>query len=441
MKVSVDYNKVVNKIKPMNAVNNGPVYTENADQNGGNLTDYKKANIPYARTHDASFFSRYGGEHTVDVHLIFRDFTADPYDPANYDFTLTDKYMDAIRLSGTKIFYRLGSKIEHEVKKYGTLPPKDFKKWAVICEHIIAHMNEGWADGHRYGIEYWEIWNEPDGAADDAPYVAKKTWGGTREQFYDFYEVVSKHLKEKYPNLKIGGPALCGADPDWTKPFLKRITENNIPLDFFSWHGYCTDVRGFVNEARLVRKMLDEAGLFNTESIFNEWNYVIGWDDEKWIKSLKTEISMKGAAFIFANMSAMQKEKVDMLMYYDARPCVMNGLFSFIYERYKGYYSIAAWGEMLKMGAECYSDSEIPDIYVTSAKDGQGKCLTALTYYTDDDNAVDKAFTVELAGGENIPKNIYLLDEDNDFNLVCLNYPDENKIYITMKPNTVVVIE
>ena len=24
-------------------------------------------------------------------------------------------------------------------------------------------MNEGRADGHHYGIEYWEIWNEPVG--------------------------------------------------------------------------------------------------------------------------------------------------------------------------------------------------------------------------------------------------------------------------------------
>ncbi len=441
MKVTVDYSNVVNKIKPMNAVNNGPVYTKNADQNGGNLSDYKKANIPYARTHDASFNARYGGEHTVDVHLIFRNFDADPYDELNYDFTLTDEYMEAIMLAGTKVFYRLGSKIEHEIKKYGTLPPKDFHKWAVICEHIIAHMNEGWADGHHYGIEYWEIWNEPDGATDDAPYVSHKTWGGTREQFYDFYEVAAKHLKEKYPHLKIGGPALCGADPDWTRPFLKRVKANSIPLDFFSWHGYCTDVGGFVKEARLVREMLDDAELYNTESIFNEWNYVIGWENEKWINSLKTETSMKGAAFIFANMSAMQKEKVDMLMYYDARPCVMNGLFSFIYERYKGYYSIAAWGEMLKMGNECYCVSEIPDIYVTAAKDENGKKLTAITYYTDNEKAVSKAFVLELFGDDSDVKNIYLLDENNDFEKITEYYPCDNKLHITMKPNTVIVVE
>ena len=48
-----------------------------------------------------------------------------------------------IEAAGTKVFYRLSHRIEHEVKKYGTLPPKDFKKWAVICEHIIRHYTEG----------------------------------------------------------------------------------------------------------------------------------------------------------------------------------------------------------------------------------------------------------------------------------------------------------
>ena len=138
MKLKIDYSATAGKIKPMNAVNNGPVYTKNADQNSGNLTTYTAANIPFARTHDASFCAKYGGEHTVDVHMIFPDFDADPDSPESYDFQLTDEYMEAIQLAGTEVFYRLGSKIEHNSKKYGTVPPKDFKKWAVICEHIIA---------------------------------------------------------------------------------------------------------------------------------------------------------------------------------------------------------------------------------------------------------------------------------------------------------------
>ena len=52
MKLEVNFKKTVGKIKPMNAVNNGPVYTDNGDQNLTNLPDFREANIPFARTHD-----------------------------------------------------------------------------------------------------------------------------------------------------------------------------------------------------------------------------------------------------------------------------------------------------------------------------------------------------------------------------------------------------
>ncbi len=151
--VKIFENQLTGKVKPMHAVNNGPVYKEANDQSITNMDAFRDAGIPYARNHDASIFYNYGGEHIVDVHAIFPNFDADPYDENNYDFVCTDEYLRVIDLAGTKTFYRLGSKIEHWIKKYGTLPPKDFKKWAVICEHIIRHYTEGWASGFNYDIE------------------------------------------------------------------------------------------------------------------------------------------------------------------------------------------------------------------------------------------------------------------------------------------------
>ena len=63
-------------------------------------------------------------------------------------------------------------------------------KWAEICEHIIRHYNEGWADGFYYNIEYWEIWNEPDNS---------QMWTGTPEEFYELYRVAANHLKSCFP--------------------------------------------------------------------------------------------------------------------------------------------------------------------------------------------------------------------------------------------------
>ena len=141
--VAVDANATRGPIKLMNAVNNGPTKPR-SDQSRGNFDEYAALKIPYARTHDASICYAYGAHHTVDISAVFPDFDADVEDPASYDFTLTDEYLGNIRAAGTEPYYRLGQSIEHWIKKYGVNPPKDFAKWARICEHIIRHYNEGW---------------------------------------------------------------------------------------------------------------------------------------------------------------------------------------------------------------------------------------------------------------------------------------------------------
>lgn len=186
--INVNYAKECGIIKPMHAVNNGPVYKFVLDQRITNMPAYKAAGIPYARTHDAAFCATYGGEQT-------------------------DEYLRVIEHARTKTFYRLGNKIEHWNKKYGTLPPKDFKKWAVICEHIIRHYTEGWANGFYMDIEYWEIWNEPDLDLEDSNH--KRCWGGTEKDFFELYDITAKHLKSCFPHLKInvtGLPAGCKAE-------------------------------------------------------------------------------------------------------------------------------------------------------------------------------------------------------------------------------------
>ena len=129
-KIIVDFSMITGKVKPMHSVNNGPIYKFAADQRITNIEHYKAAGIPYARTHDASFCATYGGEHIVDVNMIFTDWSKDAADAESYDFTLTDEYMRVIEAGGAKVYYRLGSKIEHWSKKYNTLPPVDYQKWA-----------------------------------------------------------------------------------------------------------------------------------------------------------------------------------------------------------------------------------------------------------------------------------------------------------------------
>lgn len=430
MKVTINPEKRIGAIKPMNAVNNGPLCAHKADQDQNNFAEYKAARIPFARTHDASIYYSYGGEHTVDVMNIFPDFDADVDDPASYDFALTDFYLKGIQDAGTETFYRLGNKIEHWVKKYGILPPKDFRKWAQICEHIIAHYTEGWADGFNYKITYWEIWNEPDGYG--------FCWLGTPEQFYELFAITAKHLKARFPNLKIGGPAVCGYNLNWLRPFFTYLRENDVPLDFYSWHIYSTSVQSVADNIRRHRALLDEYGYTKTESILNEWNYVRSFSGEQWLYSLEQEKKIKGAAFMSAVMAAAQDCPVDLLMYYDARMnSGMNGIFSTqSYKPIKGYWVVNAWSDLNELGNEIETKSDVPDIYAMAAEK-DGEVMLMLTYYTDDDSAVPRTFKVE--GLSDKLWKAYLLDENKDMELDC-EIASDGGFWVTMNPNSVLTI-
>ena len=368
--IVVDCSTVIGPVKPMNAVNNGPaVKSPGGDQKRGNFDDYRAARIPFARTHDANLCSGYGAPHIVDIDAVFPDFDADETDPKNYDFVCTDSYLDSIRRAGAEVFFRLGQSIEHGPKKYGSLPPKDFAKWARVAERVIRHYNEGWGWGvddslttantawsNQFGIVYWELWNEPD--LDPSDKVLPKNprcWGGTVTNFFQFYEIAAKHLKAEFPALKIGGPAICGRE-DWARRFLAYCRDNEVPLDFFSWHIYSTNPRLMAEKAGRIRKMLDDAGYVKTESILNEWNYVKGWGDD-WVHSLEVEsgrFNQKGAAFTAAAMVDCQNAPVDMLMYYDARiNSAMNGMFdaTTLWPK-KGYYPFYAWSKLADRGVQ-----------------------------------------------------------------------------------------
>lgn len=417
--VSIDPNVTVGPIKPMNGVNNGPTMANAKEQTRGNFYEYKVLNIPYARTHDSNYNSGYGGPHTVDISALFPDFDRDPDDPSAYDFTNTDAYLKSMMAAGTQVFFRLGESIEHTIKQYNIFPPKDYLKWAKICEHVIRHYNEGWADGFHLGIKYWEIWNEPDLDIEDWK-TKPHTWGGSPEQFYDFYEVAAKYLDRTFPDLMIGGPALCWQE-QWAETFLKRVRQKDVGLDFFSWHIYERRVPEIVAKVRRIRDLLDRNGFKDVPSILNEWNYIKGWTDE-YVYSLSEIGAIKGAAFTSAVMSACQDEPVDMLMYYDFRPSSFNGAFDPVtYRPAKTYYVFYAWDKLVQYGTQVKATVTDNELYATAARSADGHLRVLLTRYSEDRNITKvRPFRIEVEGAGDGVVYAYLTDKDRAFTEIPL---------------------
>ena len=431
--VKIDFSVCTGKIKPMNGVNNGPM--AESERGISNFRAYADLEIPYARNHDASFFEGYGGEHTVDVHRIFKNFDADENDPKSYVFEPTDEYTLNTFKAGTKVFYRLGASIEHGYK-YGTYPPKDFHKWARICEHIIRHYNEGWADGFCLGIEYWEIWNEPDCRNHDG---SNPCWQGTNKEFIELYAVAAAHLKKCFPHLKIGGPAFTAPKHgELQLAFLRAVKERNLPFDFYSFHRYLKTPMEIFRAEEMARSSLEMFGLQVPELILNEWNYIKGWREEEWSYSLRMEKSLKGASLVAGTMCAGQASGIDMLMYYDARPCGMCGLFDTdTLKPLKTYHTFICFRDLARLGNAVKTDAVSGDIYTCAARNDD-RAAIMLTRYQDEDEDLPEGVFLDVSGfmGENgVRATFFLTDETGNAQPAKTEYftAENFKIHLNMK--------
>ncbi|MCD7838460.1 MAG: hypothetical protein LUG65_06075 [Clostridiales bacterium] len=382
--VKVDFDNVIGTFKSLNGINNGPKsgYSENEDGTSEwalDVTDiYNDLGISFVRLHDTEY--PYGGECFVDIHCIFPDEDADVDDPDSYDFSCTDEYIANIKETSAEILYRLGESIsESSDNLVYTHPPEDYEKWAQVCEHIIRHYNEGWANGYYYDIQYWEIWNEPD---------VNRQWSGTMEQYYEMYKVTARYLKECYPDIMVGGGALGSATEETVSAFLEGICDDgeDTPLDFFSWHLYTTTAEEIAIYANTVRDTLDSYGYSDTLSFLDEWNYVTGWDSDSLTTTWEVIHSYAAASFYTSCLITMQNSPVDSAMYYDGQYAFLaywNGLYTSEDDLSSGYYAFDFFNQLCETGqqVEVSVDETLDSVYCCAAAgDGKGVLLTNVSY-------------------------------------------------------------
>jgi xylan 1,4-beta-xylosidase len=336
--ISVDASSRVGTIKRMNDVDNGPLC-----QRG--IVDlsryYKELGIRNVRIHDVPWTY----DNVLDINYVFPDWNADPNRPESYDFQQSDFYIKTITDLGINIIFRLGYSAEYKTSVRHNAPPDSFDKWADVAAHIVAHYNQGWANGPKANIRYWEIWNEPDG--DSLVF-----WKGTPDSFYRLYDTVARKLKSIDPTLKVGGPAIVGSLP-FLRGFLLYCQQHRTPIDFVSWHMYTQDPHQVVRHANEIHQLMTQYGFQNAESILDEWNY----SPSDWRKMFVDPVATReyfdaaedsfGAAFDATVMTDLQDAPVDIATFYSGTT-FMWGLFTSSGAPQKPYYSFLAFQRLLE---------------------------------------------------------------------------------------------
>jgi hypothetical protein len=202
-------------------------------------------------------------------------------------------------------------------------------------------------------------------------------WRGTKEQYYELYNVASKHLKKCFPHLMIGGYGSCGfyaiADSfvssakssprmeyfiEFLDGFFDYIKKNNCPLDFFSWHSY-DGIKNNQKYAAYARRRLDEAGYTETETFCNEWN-----------TEVKIGRTPHHAALCAGMLAALQSMPLDGAMFYDARLNITT--YAGLFEPFKGdpthaYHAFKEYNELYRLGTQCEIIYDEDPVYAVAA--------------------------------------------------------------------------
>ena len=396
------------KIKPVHGVGQPPFFGRNYKL----FRCLKDAHVPYSRLHDVGGAVSGQGIY-VDIPNLFKDFDADPENPDSYSFAFTDDLLHALVTNGVAPYFRLGVSIENYVVELGPrkiFPPKDNLKWAKICEGVVRHYTEGWANGFKWKIDYWEIWNEPDG---EEPPESNAMWRGTFQQYLDLYGTAQKYLKAKFPHLQFGGYGSCGFEvlcSSW-KPerashhmrcfndFMDYIGKNNCPPDFFSFHCYGPWWK-IEKQANYARQELDKAGLKHVPIHLTEWLSAHGVG------------TARQAALLADTIVRLQGSPVDLATIYDAR--CSSGMYSPLFDPAKwaprkAYYAFRAFGDLYALGTEAPVSCSNREIAALAAVGSDGNAAMMVV------NPTDKALPfISDFGGRKV-ESVRVTDDSRDW--------------------------
>ncbi len=138
--------------------------------------------------------------------------------------------------------------------------PANMNEYQQLVKDGLNHLRSKYP-----GIQYIEVWNEPDNSLTPAQYDT------LYQSVSQAVQAVNAALPSGERPFLVGGPAVYDPGSSIMGNFISFVRANNLELDFLSWHEYGGDVR---SDTQTLQSRLSSAGLNpNLPQFVTEWGY------------------------------------------------------------------------------------------------------------------------------------------------------------------------
>lgn len=174
-----------------------------------------------------------------------------------FDFPSLDLRLLEIKRLGAVPFISL-SYFPPSISSELTKMPASLGGWSDLIAQTAETINQYFGDE----TIYFEVWNEPDLFGDF-----------TADEYFYLYQATVEGL-DRCPGCKykIGGPSITTMKLEWMNRFLSLVNQNNVRLDFVSWHSYQKNTYKTMEErTKLVDLNAFKNLRHSPELIITEW--------------------------------------------------------------------------------------------------------------------------------------------------------------------------
>jgi Glycosyl hydrolase catalytic core len=138
--------------------------------------------------------------------------------------------------------------------------PIDMGEYQQLVKDGLNHLRQKYP-----GIQYIEVWNEPDNSLTSTQYDT------LYQNVSQAVQAVNAELPSGQRRFLVGGPSVYNPGSMIMANFISFVKAQNLELDFLSWHEYGGNVR---SDAQTLQNKLSSVGLNpNLPQFVTEWGY------------------------------------------------------------------------------------------------------------------------------------------------------------------------